>query len=189
MYKKRHGLLWWLLIGWWWWAFEITIVMIVYPLKWLVKTLTQYEKSNEKDLNHSLKISKVNGARYHDVAAIMNSVDTMEGHLFEKWCANLLRANGFSNIIITPGSGDQGVDIIASLNEEKYAIQCKRYSGNLSNRPVQEVIAGKAFYGCDKGAVMTNQYFTPSAKELAKKTKIELWDRTVLSALIRNVNN
>jgi hypothetical protein len=39
--------------------------------------------------------------------------DSLEGHEFEYWCANLLRQNGFVDVEVTQGSGDQGVDIIA----------------------------------------------------------------------------
>lgn len=40
-------------------------------------------------------------------------IDYMEGHEFEYWCAELLRQNGYSNITVTRGSGDQGVDVLA----------------------------------------------------------------------------
>ena len=65
-------------------------------------------------------------------------IDTMEGHAFEFWCANLLRSNGFYNVNVTPGSNDQGVDIIAQKEEIHYAIQCKCFSSDLGNKPVRE---------------------------------------------------
>jgi len=39
--------------------------------------------------------------------------DDMEGHRFESFCAKVLMQNGFENVKVTSGSGDQGVDIIA----------------------------------------------------------------------------
>ena len=109
----------------------------------------------------------------------------MEGHTFEYACANIMRANGFKNVKVTQGSGDYGVDIIAYKNGKKYAVQCKRYSHKLDNKPIQEVKAGLAYYHCDIGAVMTNQYFTEPAKELAKINGIKLWDRNALSKMLR----
>lgn len=116
-------------------------------------------------------------AKYGGVDAQLLTIDLMEGHDFEYWSAGLLRKIGFTNVEVTPGSGDQGVDILAQKEGVKYAIQCKRYSSDLGNKPVQEVHAGKSMYNCHVGAVITNQHFTPGAKELAKATGVLLWDR------------
>lgn len=114
--------------------------------------------------------------------------DSMEGHKFEYFCADVLKGNGFNNICVTQGSGDQGIDIIAYKDGIKYGIQCKCYSSDIGNKAVQEVFAGKTFYECHIGIVLTNQYFTKSAIELAKKDGIVLWDRKMLLKLIENAN-
>lgn len=115
----------------------------------------------------------------------ISQLDSMEGHQFEYACANILRANGFKSVKVTQGSGDFGVDVLAEKNGIRYAIQCKCYSNKLNNKPIQEVIGGLAYYGCSKGAVMTNQYFTEPAKELARINGVELWDRDVLQSWLR----
>lgn len=104
-------------------------------------------------------------------------IDLMEGHEFEHWCANLLSNIGYANVSVTQGSGDQGVDVLAEKDGVRYAIQCKCYSKDLGNSPVQEVVAGRKFYHCHLGAVITNQHFTKGAKELAAETGVLLWDR------------
>lgn len=113
-------------------------------------------------------------------------IDNMEGHEFEYWCADILRRNGYCNVTVTRGSGDQGVDVLAERGGIKYAVQCKRYSSDLSNTPIQEVYAGKDFYGCQIGVVMTNSHFTKGARELAEKTGVLLWDREELIKLASN---
>lgn len=110
--------------------------------------------------------------------------DGMEGHEFESYCADLLRKNGFVNVSVTPGSGDHGVDVIAEKEGVRYAVQCKCYSSALGNTPVQEVCAGKSMYNCHVGVVMTNNYFTAGAKQLAEKNGILLWDRDKLQRMI-----
>lgn len=120
----------------------------------------------------------------HDIANVA-SIDGMEGHAFEHFCANLLGKKGFSEIRVTPGSGDQGVDILAVKDGICYAIQCKNYSAPLGNTPVQEVNAGKIFYNCHVGVVMTNSTFTSGAKALAKATGVLLWDRTYVQNLMK----
>lgn len=113
-------------------------------------------------------------------------IDTMEGHAFEFWCANLLRSNEFYNVNVTPGSNDQGVDIIAQKEEIHYAIQCKCFSSDLGNKPVQEVFAGKEMYNCQVAVVMTNRHFTAGAKALAEKTRVLLWDREKIIEMLKN---
>lgn len=118
----------------------------------------------------------------------VSSIDGMDGHAFEHYCAQLLRKNGFGDVSVTPGSGDQGVDILATKDGIKYAIQCKNYASSLGNTPIQEVNAGKVFYNCHVGVVMTNSTFTPKATELAKATGVLLWDRKKLQELITASN-
>ena len=113
-------------------------------------------------------------------------IDEMEGHEFEYFCAEILRKNGFSEVSVTKASGDQGVDVLAVKGGIKYAIQCKNYASPLSNTPVQEVNAGKTFYNCHVGVVMTNSTFTTGAKTLAEATGVLLWDRAVLQEMIEN---
>lgn len=116
-------------------------------------------------------------------------IDSMKGQEFEMLCADILRKSGFQNIEMTPGSGDQGVDILAQKSGIKYAIQCKRYSGNLGNTPIQEVNAGKMFYHCHVGVIMTNQHFTKGAQELAEATGTLLWDRDTLQSMIDSISH
>lgn len=127
-------------------------------------------------------------SKYGGVEADLLTIDLMEGHDFEYWSANLLRDFGFTNVEVTRGSGDQGVDILAEKDGIRYAIQCKCYRNPLGNTPIQEVHAGKEMYHCQIGAVMTNQYFTSSGKELAEKTGTLLWDRDWLRDAI-NLRN
>ena len=66
----------------------------------------------------------------------------------------------------TQASNDQGVDLIAQIEDLKVCIQCKRYSNPVANKAVQEVIAGKAFYNGTHAVVVSNAGFTKAAKAL-----------------------
>lgn len=116
------------------------------------------------------------------------SIDAMDGHIFEGFCADILKKNGFSDVSVTKGSGDQGIDIIAYKDGIKYGIQCKCYSSDIGNSAVQEAFSGKTYYKCHVGAVLTNRYFTRSARELAETNGILLWDRAYLLDLIEKAN-
>ena len=118
----------------------------------------------------------------------ISKFDDMEGHDFEHNCADLLRKNGFSNVMVTQGSGDHGIDIIAEKAEITYAIQCKCYSSSIGNDAVQQAHSGKSIYHKDIAVVLTNQYFTPQAKEEAAALGVKLWDRDKLNELIEKAN-
>lgn len=116
-----------------------------------------------------------------------NQFDNMTGEDFEEFCSRLFKSNGFGNVEITQGSYDQGVDILALKEGIKYAIQCKRYSSNVGNDAIQQIAAGKKHYNCHVAVVITNQYFTSSAIELAKSNNVLLWDRDKLIELIKEL--
>lgn len=117
----------------------------------------------------------------------LGRMDLMEGHDFGYYCADLLRWAGFLEVEVTRGSGDYGVDILAERDGVTYAVQCKRYDGPVGVKAVQEVYAGRDYYDRMVGAVMTNQYFTRPAVEVAQKLKILLWDRGYLESMLEDV--
>lgn len=120
---------------------------------------------------------------------VKDDVNHMDGYAFEYYCAALLIQNGYDNVEVTKGSGDQGIDILAYKDGIKYGIQCKCYSSDVGNKAVQEAFAGKTFYNCHVAVVLTNQHFTKSAKELAKSNQVLLWDREKLDDLIKTKSN
>lgn len=111
----------------------------------------------------------------------------MDGYQYEQRCAKYLEENGFSNIKVTPGSGDQGIDIIASKDGKKYGIQCKYYTGSVGNKAVQEAYAGAAFYSCDIAMVITNSTFSSPAIALANRLGVLLQDGVDAIALSQNI--
>lgn len=150
---------------------------------------------------HAMDFSKPKGRRYQNtpyhhhpetipepepVYNFNQPYDDMDGHTFEHYCADLLTENGYENVEVTKGSGDQGLDVIAYRDGVKYGIQCKCYSSDIGNKAVQEAFAGKTYYNCHVAAVLTNRHFTKSAKELAESNKVLLWDREKLEEFVQN---
>lgn len=140
-------------------------------------------------INVGIKIKLHNYRDFMNVGKIQDKeaekdtlrLDAMDGHSFEYFCADVLRKNGYSNVKVTQGSGDQGVDILAERDNIKYAIQCKHYSQPVGNKAVQEIYTGMRFHHCHVGIIMTNNYYTKSAKELAKENGVVLWDKDYLT--------
>jgi restriction system protein len=116
--------------------------------------------------------------------SILRDFDSLTGLEFEQFCCHIFSLCGFRDVSGTPGSRDFGVDLIGSRDGMKYAIQCKRYSGKVGVKAVQEIAAGRSFYNCDAAAVVTNRYFTKAAVELAAATGVELIDRDQLAEMV-----
>jgi len=114
--------------------------------------------------------------------------DRMSGGNFERYIYNLFLNLGYK-CEITKASGDQGIDIIVKKHLTKTGIQCKCYNKPVGNKAVQEAVAGKKYYSLDKVAVLTNNFFTRSAKELAEINKVELLDRNDLKDLLNEIKN
>jgi len=116
----------------------------------------------------------------------IEDLDLMSGVEFEGFVAKLFNKLGYSTLI-TKASNDQGVDVIATKNDYKIAIQAKCYSGFVGNHAIMEAVAGTKYYNSNKCMVVTNSHFTKSAKELAKSNGVELWDRSVLKEKLREM--
>ncbi len=118
-------------------------------------------------------------------------IDRLTGVQFEEVMESLLNANGYSDAHVTGKAGDQGGDILTNDGDEKLIIQAKNYSLNrkVTNSAVQEVLGAIAYYGADKGIVVTNSFFTSSAIELAEVNNITLWDRRIVTQMIEGYNH
>lgn len=113
-------------------------------------------------------------------------VENMDGFEFEDFLAELYRKAGYK-VHTTPKSGDQGADLIIEKDGINIAVQAKKYSGKVTNKAVQEVVAAMKYYDCDKAMVITTGYFTKSATELADRNNIILKDKKSLNILIDSI--
>ena len=98
---------------------------------WFVFIASQIEKSclNLIEDNYSKKSNQ----RYK------------KGLKFENHCMEILKQNGWE-VKETPITGDQGVDLIASIKGLRICIQCKDHEKAIGNKAVQEISAGKLFW-------------------------------------------
>jgi restriction system protein len=129
------------------------------------------------------KVASYNKEKSSLKALQLADVDSMTGANFENYVALLLRHQGFK-AQVTRASNDFGVDIVAEKNKLKYAVQVKRYSRSVSRRAVSDAAGGKSYYKCNAAMVVTNNFFTAGAKELASSAKCELVDRNQLAKWI-----
>lgn len=155
-------------------------------LKYCSKRFPNYTKLLNIEIikvENSLEDAINNNSKKEDITD-NDDIDKMDGIEFERFIVKLLKKLGYENVKQTPISGDFGIDVLAEKENIKYAIQCKNYSSALDNKCVQEAYSGKQYYNSHVGIVVTNNYFTKHAKELANKNGIILWDRDKLLELI-----
>lgn len=132
-----------------------------------------------------LKSFKVPVQRVHYTLA---EIDQMKGYEFEKCMQEVFEKLGYS-VEQTPLSCDQGADLILTSKKGiRTAVQVKRYSSKVSNKAVQEVVAAKGFHKCTEGIVVTNNYFTTPARQLAEANNIDLVDRNELIQIINRIS-
>lgn len=101
------------------------------------------------------------------------TINIGDGRAFEQHVKNLLIKHGY-RVTETPGSGDFGVDLIASKQDRKLAVQVKNYAKPVGVSAVQEVASGKRYYGADHAWVVSRSGFTKGAKQLAKVAQVQL---------------
>jgi restriction system protein len=115
-------------------------------------------------------------------------IDRMDGKTFEKYLKVFFEKLGYK-VERTKYIGDYGADLVATNNGVKTAIQAKRYKSKVGVKAVQEAVASKGYYNCDKAMVVTNNYFTNQAKILASRNKVELWDKKILVKKLLEIKN
>lgn len=110
----------------------------------------------------------------------LHHLDNLDGIEFEHVVAGLLSSRGYQTEV-TKASGDYGVDVIATKDGVRFAVQVKRYTGNVSLPAVSEAVAGARHWRCHASMVVTNSYFTSAAKKLAETNGCVLIDRDMLA--------
>lgn len=107
----------------------------------------------------------------------------MDGLAFEKYVAELLKEQGYSNVVLTERY-DFGVDIIAVKDGVRWGIQVKRYSSMVKVAAVRQVVTALRTYNCQRAMVVTNSVFSRPATVLARSNDCVLVDRDELAKWI-----
>ncbi len=110
------------------------------------------------------------------------NTDSMSGIEYEQYCKNILKEVGWE-VEDTPISGDQGVDLIASIEDVRVCIQCKCFAKAVGNKAVQEVAAGIVHWKGTHAVVVARNGFTKSARTLAESNKVILTSDSELENL------
>lgn len=105
------------------------------------------------------------------------SLYNMDPYDFEQLVADYFVKRGYVKAETIGGSGDRGVDILATnISGDFEFIQCKRYrkGSNIGSTPVQRVDSMRISRGAVKAWVFTTSDFTPEGIDEARITGVNL---------------
>ena len=122
---------------------------------------------------------------YEDKLSLSNidEIDKMQGYEFEVFLKTLFAKLGYI-AEVTKKSGDFGADVLLYKDNLTIVVQAKRYDKNVGVKAVQEIYSSMSYYCANEAWVVTNNYFTRQAKELASNNGVRLIDREELVNLI-----
>lgn len=131
------------------------------------KAASTFEESTTEDEEHSV--------------TLLGIIQKLSPSGFERLCKRLLIEIGIKNIVITGGSGDQGIDGkgVVQLNDVvslNIVFQCKRYKEVVSPHHVRDFRGAMQGRG-EKGLIITTGRFSKEAQNEANRdgvTPIEL---------------
>ncbi|MBZ4194792.1 MAG: restriction endonuclease, partial [Candidatus Contendobacter sp.] len=125
----------------------------------------------------------------------LDDVLQMRPDYFEGLVAALWQNRGFNEVQRTPGSGDDGIDVVAIRRPQGELVQCKTSSvenAKLGWDAIKDVVAGAATYQrrhpdvCFKKVCITNQFFNNTAQRHAENNGVELYDQHQLAQLLQD---
>lgn len=169
----------------------LVAVSIIFPNPYVIGTLLVIGifLGESISIYFGRKIRAEDAIKFESVDSVLEIVDNMTGQEFEDFLIkDILPHDGYIDIKGTKYSGDYGVDIVAIKDGLKCAIQCKRFNKAVNLKAIQEIVAGRKHYKCEKAIVITNNYFNESAKNLAEDNHVILLDRDYLIRMIKNNN-
>ena len=106
----------------------------------------------------------------------------LDGYAFERATAEVMQKHQFT-AMVTPGSGDGGVDIQVTRNGLKGVVQCKAHVACVGPHVVRDLYGVIHHCGADFGIIVSRGGFTRGAVEFARDKPILFLDISDLIAM------
>lgn len=116
-------------------------------------------------------------------ARIRTALEEIDWYQFEKFCATLLEADGFSVERKGGAQPDGGVDLIVEKNGARALIQCKHWkTWGVKENVVRELLGSMTHFNVSQGAIYTLKGWTEPAARFARQHAITLVNGDELAA-------
>ena len=113
---------------------------------------------------------------------LASNVCSMTAIAFKEFTANLFREMGYA-VEITPGTGDNGIDLLLRKSNQLIAVQCKSVSAPVGEPVVRDFYSALMSSGAQSGYLVTTSTFTSHAYSFAEGKRIQLVDLEALMDL------
>lgn len=138
-------------------TYHVTIIalIVIALLLWGVGAAVNAQAKRE---------AQIRARRLREIAQL-HRVDAMTGPEFEHLVADLLRRDGYLDVLVVGRGGDKGVDVVAHTSDKrKIAIQCKRQSSTVTADRVRNLVGAiHCAYTGHHGVLVTSSTFTRPA--------------------------
>jgi len=110
---------------------------------------------------------------------LASNVCSMTAVTFKEFTVSLFREMGYT-VEITPGTSDNGIDLLLRKNNQLIAVQCKRWNTPIREPIVRDFYSALMSSGAQSGYVVTTSTFTSHAYSFAEGKPIQLVDLEAL---------
>jgi hypothetical protein len=174
-------------------SLPVTIgLFLAMVLSWFLSGLipdavrTYKEKHPSKNLlayREALRLYEVECKAAHEAELRKRSYwEFLDGYAFERATAEVLSEHQF-NTVVTPGSGDGGIDIEVTRNGLKGVVQCKAHVACVGPHVVRDLYGVIHHCGAAFGIIVSRGGFTRGAHEFARDKPILFLDTDDLIAM------
>ena len=157
------------------------------PQTWIADIRRQWSEAHDE----AMRPIHEHIARRKSMKTSLEQWDALSPIEFEDACADLLRRSGYADVRVTRASGEGGVDIIASKDGRRFAVQCKRYQHTIGPEPVRAlagVVASHPQKFSGGGIFMTTNWFSTAARREGREAKLTMISGSQLVAMAQAVD-
>jgi restriction system protein len=97
----------------------------------------------------------------------------LTGQQFEELIATLFRNDGYA-VRRCGGSGDEGIDLVLEMAQQKDVVQCKRWKSDLGSPVIRDFYGALMHAAARHGFIITTASFSQSARDFARGKPISL---------------
>lgn len=114
---------------------------------------------------------------------ILAALEQIDWYQFERFCAALLRSDGYDVVRKGGAHADGGVDLIAEKGDERILVQCKHWrTREVKENILHGLLGGMTQFQVNRAALYTLHGWTKAAGRFAAKHSILLVDGETLAA-------
>lgn len=141
-------------------------------------------------------VGTINGYIHHHFrsrglasARTLEDIRGLDWQEFEQPVADAYKRKGYSRVVETDRGPDGGIDIVLfGPDKVRVAVQCKQWRSRTIGEPkMRDFLGALTHQEFDRGIFITSSTFTPGAKTVAEKNRIDLVDGSKLLELVKDV--